>query len=633
MAELLFWPALLAYGEAAVAYVGRCCGAPSSRRGSRSGASASAGSRRPRCSPSQAAQADGFPWAELGRLAQPLRLARRRRVPRLGLRAALSAARARRHAGSRRRCSRSRGIGGCGASRAAPTCSSPSTSGSSLAGFAGFTLAAALAGLYLWQERRLKRHEPRRPAPRPAVARRARRLVARVTVVSLAALTVGIAIGSSCAAHSLDAAMAGGDRGLGRLTAPRSCCGASSAGAAGAPPTWRSPASRSSSFLGLPAGPLLDEASSSSATSHHGAPVELRERVALRPDDARAVAAELARDAGEAVCLSTCNRTELYVAHDDDVDAEARATRGRCSSASPSSRPRSTGCATRRRRCISSASPPGSTRWCRARARSSARCAPRSRPARPAPLLDRLFRQALYAGKKVRAQTAIGESPASVPVGRRRARAAGLRRARRAAGSCSSARARSASRPRGTSPRAAPRSPSSRTGRSSTRAALAEQLRRRGATARASSRSELARRRRRRRVDERARARARRASSSSARCARGAGRRSSSIDLAVPRDLDPAINELDGCYLYDIDDLQAVVAETLAGAPAGGRARRGDRRRRGGAFRDLAGVARRRARRSRRCARAPRRSAAASSRRRRRARPALRRASGARSSR
>jgi len=61
--------------------------------------------------------------------------------------------------------------------------------------------------------------------------------------------------------------------------------------------------------------------------SHHGAGVELRERVALRPDDARAVAEDLARDAGEAVCLSTCNRTELYVAHDDDVDAEARATR------------------------------------------------------------------------------------------------------------------------------------------------------------------------------------------------------------------------------------------------------------------------------------------------------------------
>ena len=32
-----------------------------------------------------------------------------------------------------------------------------------------------------------------------------------------------------------------------------------------------------------------------------------------------------------------------------------------------------------------------------------------------------------------------------------------------------------------------------------------------------------------------------------------------------PRDLDPAINELDGCFLYDVDDLEAVVTETLSG--------------------------------------------------------------------
>jgi glutamyl-tRNA reductase len=37
------------------------------------------------------------------------------------------------------------------------------------------------------------------------------------------------------------------------------------------------------------------------------------------------------------------------------------------------------------------------------------------------------------------------------------------------------------------------------------------------------------------------------------------------IDIAVPRDLDPAINDLDGCYLYDIDDLEGVVAESVAG--------------------------------------------------------------------
>jgi glutamyl-tRNA reductase len=40
------------------------------------------------------------------------------------------------------------------------------------------------------------------------------------------------------------------------------------------------------------------------------------------------------------------------------------------------------------------------------------------------------------------------------------------------------------------------------------------------------------------------------------------------IDIAVPRDLDPAIHSLDGCFLYDIDDLEAVVAETLAGRRA-----------------------------------------------------------------
>jgi glutamyl-tRNA reductase len=31
------------------------------------------------------------------------------------------------------------------------------------------------------------------------------------------------------------------------------------------------------------------------------------------------------------------------------------------------------------------------------------------------------------------------------------------------------------------------------------------------------------------------------------------------IDIAVPRDIDPAINDLDNAYLYDIDDLQGVV--------------------------------------------------------------------------
>jgi len=35
------------------------------------------------------------------------------------------------------------------------------------------------------------------------------------------------------------------------------------------------------------------------------------------------------------------------------------------------------------------------------------------------------------------------------------------------------------------------------------------------------------------------------------------------IDIAVPRDIDPAVNEVDNAYLYDIDDLQRVVDDNL----------------------------------------------------------------------
>ncbi|MGP4071370.1 glutamyl-tRNA reductase [Piscibacillus sp. B03] len=35
------------------------------------------------------------------------------------------------------------------------------------------------------------------------------------------------------------------------------------------------------------------------------------------------------------------------------------------------------------------------------------------------------------------------------------------------------------------------------------------------------------------------------------------------VDIAVPRNLDPAINELDGVFLYDIDDLQGIVDQNL----------------------------------------------------------------------
>jgi len=36
------------------------------------------------------------------------------------------------------------------------------------------------------------------------------------------------------------------------------------------------------------------------------------------------------------------------------------------------------------------------------------------------------------------------------------------------------------------------------------------------------------------------------------------------IDIAVPRDVDPAMNEVEGCFVYDIDDLQQVATANLA---------------------------------------------------------------------
>jgi glutamyl-tRNA reductase len=36
------------------------------------------------------------------------------------------------------------------------------------------------------------------------------------------------------------------------------------------------------------------------------------------------------------------------------------------------------------------------------------------------------------------------------------------------------------------------------------------------------------------------------------------------IDIAVPRDVDPSMNEVEGCFVYDIDDLQQVATANLA---------------------------------------------------------------------
>jgi len=289
-------------------------------------------------------------------------------------------------------------------------------------------------------------------------------------------------------------------------------------------------------------------------TSHHLAPVELRERVAL----SRAQAAELSVRLGEAVCLSTCNRTELYVAAEDAAAAEQAAVEALVT-LEPEVEPalyrlQDEAAALHLFRVaagLDSLVPGEGEILGQVRAAYEA--------GSPGPLLDRLFRQALHAGKKVRTQTAIAESPASVS-----SAAAALAEqifgdlAGRSilligAGKISDLAARNLMSRGARIAFIANRSGDRAAGlaaRVGAEPVPLEQIEQRLASTDVvvSSTSapgfvltrEMVQRARR-------------------------GRPLLLIDLAVPRDLDPAIHELDDCYLYDIDDLQAVVAETLAG--------------------------------------------------------------------
>src|SRR4051794_13145609 len=58
--------------------------------------------------------------------------------------------------------------------------------------------------------------------------------------------------------------------------------------------------------------------------SHHTAPLELRERLALTEGRAAGVLSDLrsSEQVSEAAAISTCNRTELYLVVQDPVEAE-----------------------------------------------------------------------------------------------------------------------------------------------------------------------------------------------------------------------------------------------------------------------------------------------------------------------
>jgi glutamyl-tRNA reductase len=289
-------------------------------------------------------------------------------------------------------------------------------------------------------------------------------------------------------------------------------------------------------------------------TSHHHAPVEVRERVSLDREHASVLAARL----GEAVCLSTCNRTELYLAIDDPEDAERRAVEALIE-LEPQVEPalyrlRDQAAALHLFRVAAGLDSlvPGEGEIL-----GQVRAAHES--GTPGLLLDRVFRQALHAGRKVRAQTAIAESPASVS-----AAAAALAEQvfgdlggrtilLIGAGKISEQAARNllsrGARIGFVANRTAEHG-SELAGRFGAEAIplerIGEELAHADVVVSSTSASGYV-------LDVETVERSRR------------GRQLLLIDLAVPRDLDPAIHELDGCYLYDIDDLEAIVSETLTG--------------------------------------------------------------------
>jgi ABC-type uncharacterized transport system permease subunit len=196
LAELLFWPALLAYGEAAVAFLGEA------RRPGLAGRLATWGVRigwlvQTALLALQAVGADGFPWSTwAGSLnlfvwlvvGAYLIWGCRPRYRLLGLAVLPLAAVLFAVAGAG---------GGTGSARHGNYSDAFLVLhvGLVLAAFAGFTLAAALSALYLWQERRLKRRETAILRVRAPSLARLDLVAARTIAVALPALTLGIAVG------------------------------------------------------------------------------------------------------------------------------------------------------------------------------------------------------------------------------------------------------------------------------------------------------------------------------------------------------------------------------------------------------------------------------------------------------
>ncbi len=287
-------------------------------------------------------------------------------------------------------------------------------------------------------------------------------------------------------------------------------------------------------------------------TSHRLSPVEVRERVAFDLDGAAELARKMA-GGGEAVCLSTCNRTELYLVDPDLEAAEKRASHALLGDEVELYRMADEAAALHLFRVAA-----GLDSLVPGEGEILGQVRDAYEAGAHGPVLDRLFREALRVGKKVRTETAINESPASVSS----AAAAlaqqvfgdltGCRVLLVGAGEVSELAARALAA-RGATIGAV----TSRTQANAEKLAdafdshavpfdqLGSELDRADVVVSSTSSSEPVMSRD--QVPDRK------------------GRPLFVIDLAVPRDVDPALAQLEDCYLYDIDDLQAVVRESLSG--------------------------------------------------------------------
>lgn len=297
--------------------------------------------------------------------------------------------------------------------------------------------------------------------------------------------------------------------------------------------------------------------------SHHQAPVELRERVAVDLDGARALAAALALGC-ESVVLSTCNRTELYLASSEPAPLEERAVTAllelaeeeRTSLEPVLYRLSDESAALHLFRVAA-----GLDSLVPGEGEILGQVRDAYDVGTTGALLDRLFRMALHAGRRARVETAVGEAPASVPAAAAALAQqvfddlAGRRVLLVGAGRMSELTARNLST-RGASVSAiANRTPAHGEelahhlgARAIGLDGIVEELRDVDIVVASTSAPGFV-------IGDDA--------ATSLRARRG--RPLLFVDLAVPRDVDPSLSAVDGCFVYDIDDLEAVVDASLAG--------------------------------------------------------------------